>query len=79
MLRAFESVTRLLRHRKNVPSRSPQVGIISSVTTSYLREWVKTGLFSSGVICITRQYGPAYRGKGYKTPEQGIRERVVVL
>ena len=48
------SVTRLLRQRKEVPARSPQVGIISSATSSYLREWVKTGLFNSEVICIAR-------------------------
>ena len=62
-----------------MPTRSPQFGIISSVTSSYLREWVTTGLLDQGYICIARQYGAAYRGKGYKTPEQGIRERVVVL
>ena len=37
-------------------ARSPQFGIISPITSSYLRELVfKTDLFSSGVICVARQ------------------------
>ena len=76
----MSSVTLLLRQRKDVSARSPQLASISSVTSSYLREWVfTTGLFSSGLIGNRRQYIPAYRGKGYKTSDQGIRKRVLVL
>ena len=55
--RQLTSVTRALPARTHLThARSPQFGIISTVTSSYLREWVfNTGLFSSGVICVARQ------------------------
>ena len=50
------SITRALPVRTHLThARSPQFGISSSVNSSYLREWVKNGLFSSGVISVARQ------------------------
>ena len=57
MWHAFESVIRALPARTYLThARSPQFGIISTVTSSYLRELVFiTGLFTSEVICVARQ------------------------
>ena len=59
---------------------STQIGTILSVNSSGFKGvGFTTGPLDQGYICVARQYGPAYRGKGYKTPEQEKRERVVLL
>ena len=48
-----QSVTHRLQQRKDAPALSSPIGIISSVTSSYLREWVlRVACLVKGYICV---------------------------
>ena len=51
------AATKIISHALS----SPQFGIILSLTSSYLREWVlRLACVVKGYICVARQNSPAY-------------------